>query len=476
MMWITIFNAFVIVYFAVLNAVYITLMVIAFRRLRRYVDRIHSLDIDGLVASSGGLPISLITPAFNEEATIVQSVRSLLTLRYAEYEIVVVNDGSTDGTLDRLIEAYDLHPVERVPTASIATQTVSHVYGSDRHPTLFVVDKANGGKADALNAGLNYARGSVFCALDGDTLLEPDSLARMVRPFLEDATTVAVGGIIRIVNGCDVESGAVEDVALPQGLLPRFQVLEYLRAFLATRVGWDAVGSTLIISGAFGAFRRSTVGAAGGFDTETVGEDMELVVRLHRHCRENGTPYRVVFIPDPVAWTEVPESLSQLARQRDRWQRGLAQVLWRHRAMLGRSKYGVPGTVGLPFLFFFELLSPIVELMGWAILILAAVLGVISPPYVVAFLLLAVFMGSALSITAVALEELSFRRYRRLSDLLILLTIGLVESFGYRQMTTYWRLHGLWSWLRGDRQWGDMQRRGFATQTPETPSKVPAGR
>ena len=324
MTWITVFNAFVIVYFAILNAVYITLMVIAFRRLRRYVDRIHSLDIDGLVASSGGLPISLITPAFNEEATIVQSVRSLLTLRYAEYEIVVVNDGSTDGTLDRLIDAYDLHPVERVPTASIATESVADVYGSDRHPTLFVVDKDNGGKADALNAGLNYARGSVFCALDGDTLLEPDSLARMVRPFLEDATTVAVGGIIRIVNGCDVESGAVEDVALPQGLLPRFQVLEYLRAFLATRVGWDAVGSTLIISGAFGAFRRSTVGAAGGFDTETVGEDMELVVRLHRHCRETGTPYRVVFIPDPVAWTEVPESLSQLARQRDRWQRGLA--------------------------------------------------------------------------------------------------------------------------------------------------------
>ena len=461
------FNAFVIVYFVVLNCFYFVLSSIAFKSLRTYVLGLRALHIDDLVSSSGGLPMSLLVPAFNESETIVDSIRSLLTLRYADHEIVVINDGSSDTTLVRLISAFDLRRVDRVATSSIETQPVRHVYQSRRHPNLLVVDKMNGGKADALNAGLNQARGAIVSAMDADTLLEPDALARVARPFLEDASTVAVGGIVRIANGCRVEAGSVEDIRLPKTLLPRFQVLEYLRAFLASRVGWNALGATLIISGAFGAFRRSIVDAVGGFDTHTVGEDMELVVRIHRHCRDNGIDYRITFIPDPVAWTEAPETISQLAKQRNRWQRGLAQVLGRHKDMIGRPRYGAPGLIAMPYFVAFELLGPVVELFGWVAFVLSVALGIASFGYVALFLALAVFLGSAFSIAAVMLEELSFRRYRRFSDLMRLLGIALIESFGYRQLSTIWRLQGLVSAVRRDGTWGEMERTGFDGATSE---------
>jgi cellulose synthase/poly-beta-1,6-N-acetylglucosamine synthase-like glycosyltransferase len=457
----TAFNVFILVYFALLNGTYLILSLTAFRSLRRYTDRLESLQIDDLLASSGGLPISLVVPAFNEAATIVPSVRSLLTLMYADYEIVVVNDGSTDETLEVLLAAFDLEPIVRVPTSDLPTAPVHAAYQGVRHQNLVVVDKANGGKADALNVGLNYSRSALFCAMDADTILEPDALARVVRPFLEDASTVAVGGIVRIANGCSIDGGSVDDVKLPDSVLVRFQVLEYLRSFLSARVGWNTIGATLIISGAFGAFRRSVVADAGGFDTGTVGEDMELIVRLHRHCRDLGNPYRIEFIPDPVAWTEAPETVSQLGRQRDRWQRGLAQVIWRHRRMVMNPKYGVPGVVALPYYLVFELLGPVIELLGYAAFVVAVITGQASAVYTVAFLAIAVFLGSAISISAVALEEISFRRYRRFSDLLALLGVALAESFGYRQMSIWWRLRGLVAAARSDLQWGAMERRGL---------------
>ncbi len=455
------FNIFIIAYFAILNGTYLLLSVTAFRSLRRYVDRLESLQIDDLLSSSGGLPISLLVPAYNEAATIVPSVRSLLTLTYADYEIVVINDGSADDTLSVLIAAFGLEAVVRVPTSDISTAEVHAVYQGVQHQNLTIIDKENGGKADALNVGLNYSRSALFCAMDADTILEADALARVVRPFLEDASTVAVGGIVRIANGCTIDAGTVEDVRLPKNMLARFQVLEYLRAFLAARVGWNTLGGTLIISGAFGAFRRSVVAAAGGFDPTTVGEDMELIVRLHRHCRDRDMPYRIEFIPDPVAWTEAPEKISVLGSQRDRWQRGLAQVITRHRGMIGNPKYGVPGMVALPYYVVFELLGPVVELLGYLAFAAAIISGTASATYVVAFLAVAVFLGSALSVAAVALEEISFRRYRRFSDLVTLLGVALIENFGYRQLSTWWRLQGLVSALRGDLNWGAMERQGL---------------
>jgi cellulose synthase/poly-beta-1,6-N-acetylglucosamine synthase-like glycosyltransferase len=465
-----VFNALVLAYFVVANGFYVFLSLLAMRRMRRHVRRQRSLDLGALVDASGDLPVSLIVPAYNEAQTIVPVVRSMLTLAYATYDVVVVNDGSTDATLERLTDAFGLVRADRVPTSDVPTAPIRGVYRSREHPNVWVVDKENGGgKADALNAGLNHTRTPLVCALDADTLLEPDSLVRVVRPFLEDATTVAAGGVIRVANGCTISGGMVTDVRLPRSLLARFQVVEYMRAFVAARVGWDAIGGTLIISGAFGVFRRSVVADAGGFETGTVGEDMELVVRLHAHLRERRQPYRISFVPDPVAWTEAPETLRDLGGQRNRWQRGLLQVLRRHRRMFASPRYGVPGMVAFPFFVFVELLGPVVEVAGYAVFAVTMLLGWGSAAYAGAFVMLAVVLGSLISTFAVVLQELSFSRYRSNREVLWLVGLAMVESFGYRQLTLWWRLRGLISAFGGESAWGQMTRRGFGEAVPLSP-------
>lgn len=461
------FNVLVIVYFVLLNGTYLSMTFLAFGALRRYALRMSSVDPSELMSTAGMPPVTLIAPAYNEEPTCVESTRSLLTLRYPSYEILVVNDGSSDGTLARMTAAFDLEPAARAPVSTIATAEVRGVYRSRVHPNLWVIDKENGGKADALNTGINYCRTPLFCAMDADSLLEPEALTRIVRAFLEDASTVAAGGVIRIVNGCRVRAGIVEEVRLPKNLLARIQVLEYLRSFLAGRMGWDALDATLIISGAFGMFSRQHVVAVRGYLHDTVGEDMELVVRLHRYCREKGEPYRVAFIPDPVAWTECPEDTRVLGRQRDRWQRGLMESLWRNRVMILNPRYGRIGMIAAPYYFFLEVIGPVIEALGYVTFLAALLLGRASGPYVVAFLAVAFALGISLSFAAVGLEELSFRRYPRLRDLFTLLAIAIVENIGYRQLSIWWRLRGMISKLRGAKAWGAMERKGFASSDDE---------
>jgi cellulose synthase/poly-beta-1,6-N-acetylglucosamine synthase-like glycosyltransferase len=457
------FNMTVIVYFVLLNGTYLTMTFLAFGALRRYALRMSAVDPNELMSTAGMPPVTLIAPAYNEEPTCVESTRSLLTLRYPSYDILVVNDGSSDGTLARMMKSFDMEPAARAPVSAIPAAEVRGVYKSRIHPNLWVLDKENGGKADALNVGINYCRTPLFCAMDADSLLEPEALTRIVRAFLEDATTVAAGGVIRIVNDCKVRSGRVEEVRLPRNFLARIQVLEYLRSFLAGRMGWDAIDSTLIISGAFGMFSRRHVVAVGGYQHDTVGEDMELVVHLHRHCREQGVKYRVAFVPDPVAWTECPEDIKTLGRQRDRWQRGLMESMWRHRVMIFNPRYGRIGMVAAPYFFFLEVLGPVVEALGYVTFIAAILLGRASAPYVVAFLAVALALGISLSFAAIGLEELSFRRYPRIRDLFTLLLIALAENIGYRQLSMWWRLRGMISKFRGAQTWGAMERKGFTS-------------
>lgn len=462
-----VFNYVVLFYFVALNAVYLATSFLAFRALRRHAMRMKSLDLTDLITSRAAPPITLIAPAYNEGRTCVESVRSLLTLEYPGYEILFVNDGSTDDTVARMTEAFELAPAARLPTAHLPTTEVRQVLRSRRYPDLWLIDKANGGKADALNAGINLCQSPLFCAMDADSLLEPQALIRIVRPFLEDASTVAVGGILRIANGCKVERGRVVEVRLPRNVLARFQVLEYLRAFLSGRMGWDAIGATLVISGAFGIFRRSAVVEVGGYATDTVGEDMELIVRLRRRFAELRRPCRVHFVPDPVAWTECPETVRSLARQRDRWQRGLFQSLVRHRVMLFNPRYGSAGLVAFPYFFFLEMLGPVIELLGYVAFAALVVAGRADLLFVAAFLCASLVLGMALSIAAVALEELSFRRYPSFRDLLGLFGIGLLENFGYRQLNAFWRLRGMVSALRGTQGWGTMTRKGFVLRDEE---------
>ncbi len=456
-------NVLVLFYFIVLNTTYLVTSITAFRSLRDYAHRLKTLDVGFLMRSGAALPVTIVAPAYNEEATCVEAVQALLTLEYPNYEVIVVNDGSKDQTLNQLTAAFDLVEAPRYPSATLSTAPVRATYRSKSHRNLWVVDKANGGKADAINAGLNLVRSVLFCVIDADSLLEPEALIRVTRPFIEDDNTVAAGGIIRIANGTTVRAGRVHDVRLPRNLLARLQVLEYLRSFHSGRLGWAEMNATLIISGAFGLFKRSIVVDAGGFATDSVGEDMELVVRLHRFCGDNGIPYRIVYIPDPVAWTECPETVRTLARQRDRWQRGLVDTLMRHRQMLFRPRYGAAGLLSFPYYFFLEMLGPVIEVVGYIAFALTIILGLASGEYVLAFFALAVVFGIALSVAAIGLEELSFRRYARTGDLLRLFWLAIIENIGYRQLNSWWRLRGMWSAIRGRTSWGEQQRKGFAT-------------
>jgi cellulose synthase/poly-beta-1,6-N-acetylglucosamine synthase-like glycosyltransferase len=459
-------NVVALGYFSALALFYLLSSLLAFRFLRRYTLRLRSLDVDDLVTSGAAPPVSLLVPAFNEERTCVASVQALLTLNYPEYDVVVVNDGSSDGTMPTLIRAFDLVRTTRLPSAEISTQPVRRIYRSQRHVNLWVVDKENGGKSDALNAALNHCRTPVFCTIDADSILESDALLRAIRPFLEDERVVGVGGIVRVVNGSVVEGGRVREVRLPRAWLPLLQVVEYLRAFLSARVAWSELNASLIISGAFGVFRRDLVVQAGGYATDTVGEDMELVVRLHKLCRSRGFRPRIVFIPDPVAWTECPETLVGLGRQRDRWQRGLLEALWRHRAMFCNPRYGTVGLLAFPYFLLLEGFGPVIEILGYVAFGATLVTGLWNPPFVVSFLALAIVVGIALSAAAVALEELTLRRYPGWADLFRLFMAAALENLGYRQLNQLWRIKGVVSALRGVRGWGVQQRRGFGQQSP----------
>lgn len=463
-----VFNVLALFYFFFLNIFYLTSTIIAFRGLKNYVRRLKALDFKELLYNAGAPPITLLVPAYNEEATCIQSIRSLLLLEYPNYQIIVINDGSKDKTLTRLIEGYDLVPSQRPETASLKTAPVRAIYKSQRFPNLQVIDKMNGGKADALNAGLNYCQTPLFSSLDADSLLERDALIRVVRPFLENEKTVATGGIVRIVNGCEVTSGGISKVGLPKSLLAQFQVMEYLRAFMAGRIGMDEMGINLIISGAFGLFRRSAVIEIGGYATDTVGEDMELVVRLHAYYLERKIPYQIKYVADPVAWTECPESISVLANQRDRWQRGLYETMTRHRHMLGNPRYGRIGMAAFPLYFFLEMFGPLFEAVGYLLLVFTIIIGRASFLYLLTFFIVALVLGVVLSVSALVLEELTFRRYPNKKDLFRLFWLAVLENFGYRQLTAFWRFKGFISGVRHVKGWGKMERKGFAASQQPT--------
>jgi cellulose synthase/poly-beta-1,6-N-acetylglucosamine synthase-like glycosyltransferase len=327
---------------------------------------------------------------------------------------------------------------------------------------LTVVDKVNGGKADALNAGLNVATYPLVCSIDADTLVDRNALLEVVIPFMDDPErTIAAGGTIRTANGCTVSDGAVTRIGLPRRLLPLIQVVEYLRAFLFGRLGWNRLGGNLIISGAFGLFRKDAVEAVGGYRSDTVGEDMELVVRLHRHFREAGMPYRVVFVPTPVCYTEVPENTRTLSRQRDRWQRGLADTLWRHRSMLLSPRYGMVGMVAMPYFVLVELLGPVIELCGLVVVTAQAALGLVDVQFMALYFTMSFFFGTFQSCAAILLDELTFTIYRSPGSLWRLVLAAFVENLGYRQLTLAWRVQGMIRHARGARSWGAMERTGF---------------
>jgi len=456
------YGVFILLFFFAINSYYLVLTVAGFWRTLRVFKEVRRPDQRRLLRSPLTPPISVLAPAFNEEANVVDNVRSLLMLDYPLFEVILVNDGSNDGTLGRLVDAFGLRRSARSFERALACKLIRGVYESPTYSNLLVVDKENGGKADALNAGLNLSLYPLFCAIDADSILEPDALLRLVRPFVDaPGVTIAAGGVVRVANGCDIHGGRVHNVRLPRRPLPLIQIVEYLRAFLFGRMGWSTGNSLLVISGAFGLFEKRAAVLAGGYAIDSVGEDMELVVRMHRYRRERRQPYRIGFVPDPICWTEVPVSFRVLRRQRTRWQRGLIDTLVRHRAMIGRPRYGSVGMIALPGFLMFEMLSPLIELSGYILLPVMWALGLLSPAGAWIFFVLAIMYMVLVSALAVLLEDIAFRRYPSVLDLGRLLIGAVLENFGYRQLTVWWRVRAFWEYLRGDLSWGAMERKGM---------------
>jgi cellulose synthase/poly-beta-1,6-N-acetylglucosamine synthase-like glycosyltransferase len=454
------FETFILLFFVGINGGYLFQNLLALRGIRAYVQRWGG-EARPWIHTGFEPPISVLVPVHDEEATVATSVRSFLQLEYPEFEVLVINDGSRDRTLEVLKTEFDLRPFPEAARDRVPTRPVRAVYRSARYPNLRVVDKENGRKADALNAGLNRASHPLALMVDGDSFLQRDSLLRVVQPFLEDPATVACGGTVRIANGCRAEGGFLTEVALPRSMLAKFQIVEYMRAFLFGRMGWAPLNALCIISGAFGLFHRETVLAAGGLRADALGEDMELTVRLHRRLRiEAPRRYRITFLPDPICWTEAPEDLGSLSRQRARWQTGLSEVLWWHRSMLFHPRAGAVGWLALPFFALFEWLSAALEVLGYAALLACLVAGVLSLKGWLAFMGVAVGTGVVLSMSALLLEEISFHVYPRRRDVAVLMLHAVIENLGYRQLNAFWRFHGMVRFLLGRKAaWGAMTRK-----------------
>ena len=458
------FSLLITAYFVLWNVSQIAMSPLAAVTLWRHRQR-HTRRARGLVKGVFVHPlVSIVVPAYNEELTIVDSVRALLALDYTPREVVIVNDGSTDGTLALLQRTFQLVPAPLAFEQPLRSEPVRGIYRSISDPDLVVVDKDNGRcKADAANAGINAASGVLVLIIDADTMLAADALSRAVLPFLEDPVTVAVGAYIAIANGCRIEHGRIAEIALPRSWFARFQIVEYMRAFLLFRLACASQNAVVIISGAFGLFRRDAVIAVGGYDRNAIGEDMDLTLRLQRHFRARREPLRITFDPNPLAWTQAPEDWQSLRSQRHRWRRGLLQALWRYRRMIGNPRFGAAGLWSLPYVAFFEGLGPIIETAGYLVTIVAALLGYLNWQYFYMMIAVSVLFGAAVTLLAVLFSDLTSRQYMRGRELVLLVVIAILESFGYRQLNSLWGCVGTVQALAGTGGWGPMKRQAFRT-------------
>lgn len=457
-----IIQVIILVYFIGINSIYSLLTFFAFFEVRKQYRRSCIDDYNYLYRSKLTPGVSLLIPAYNEEATIINSVKSHLQTKYPDFEVIVINDGSKDKTFEVLKKEFNLTGIYHVMYTGIKTKEIKSYYVSLTHPKLVVIDKVNGGKADALNVGINASKHSYFISLDADVILEKDSILRIMKPIAENPDQyIAAGGIVRIANGCVEEKGEIKEVRISQKPLVIFQIIEYLRAFTAGRAGFSQLNSLLIVSGAFGVFNVDEARKIGGYESESVGEDMELLVKFHRNLRRKKRKYNILYCAYPVCWTEVPENLEILGRQRNRWQRGLCDVLKRHKRMLFNPHYGRIGLFALPFFFIFEFLGPFIELFGYLYLIFLVIFGFINWPFFLLFMALAVEWSILLSVSAILFEDLNFKWYKKWQYIAKLLFFAILENFGYRQITAFWRIQGSIDYFRGKKSWGEMPRKGF---------------
>lgn len=462
------FNYYLAYYSIAINLIYFVLLILSYINSTRQLNLWNLKNVSFLFKRKILPGISIIAPAFNEEKTIIESTNSLLNLKYPDYDLIIVNDGSKDNTLNVLIKNYELVRVDYIFEYKINTMPVRGVYRNPSIPKLLVIDKENGGKADSLNAGINISSKEYFCGIDADSLLEDEALLKLASLSLDESIeTPALGGNIFPINGCSVDRGMITNIKIPKNNVARFQTIEYIRAFMAGRLGWAYTNSLLIISGAFGLFRKERIIGIGGYLTsrgmygkDTVGEDMELVVRISRLMRELGLKYKICYSFNANCWTEVPEDIKSLKKQRYRWHRGLIDILTFHKKVLFNPAYGRMGLIAMPYFFIFEMIGPLLEIQGYVMVIVAFFLGLLSAKLAVLLFLSTVLMGTLISVLSLLIAErdLNYFSYR---DIFILIFYAIAENFGPRQLFSFWRIGGYFNILKKPQGWGKLERKGF---------------
>lgn len=460
-------NVVFLVFSTVLFGMFSIMGYLSARNSIHYQNKNSFGDLSKVMASPLAPSITIIAPAFNEGMTIVENVRSLLSLKYVNYEVMVVNDGSKDDTLEKLIDAYQLEKIDFTLDPNWKSKPVRGIYKSSQKSfsKLTVIDKENGGKSDALNTGVYLSENRYVGCIDVDCLLQPDALLHVVKSFSQRSKkkVIAVGGVIRVANSCIISGGNLEQINLPKNWLAKFQLLEYTRSFLLGRMAWGRIDSLLIISGAFGFFDREIALAVGGYDTNTVGEDMEIVFRMRRYMHDENIPYTIEYIPDPLCWTEVPESLKVLVKQRDRWSRGNLETLKKHKDMFFNPKYGRLGMLSYPYWFFYEWLSPILEFLGFFSIILFYFLGILNWDFFIAITLAIYSFSVMFSFYAILWDVYSYNQYTKTKDILTLMFCALVEPFFFHPIVVWSAIKGNYKKLfKIQSGWGAMTRKGFS--------------
>lgn len=456
-----------IYYVMIVNILYFAIMGLSYRNILTIFRRSKYSSYNTLSGSELVPSVSLLVPAYNEELTIIENVYCLMTLNYPNYEVIVINDGSSDETLSVLISEFKLEKMSNPEIrGTIDTNDMRGIYHNPDYPQLFIIDKENGGKADSLNAGINFSHYPLISSIDADSLLEKDALIRMARMYMENPEEmVAIGGDVRIANGCLIENGAVKKVSLPRKIWPMFQSIEYLKAFLGGRIGWSHINGLVIVSGAFGLFRKDYVIAVGGYRGGYPGEDMNIIIKLHRYMLSHKLPYKVAFCPEAVCWTQAPDSYKIISNQRMRWGRGNLKNMIENRGMLFNPKYKVMGMITMPYNVLFETFNPYFRITGLLALIGYTLLDMTHWRILLTFFLLNFLSGYLLSVGAIILEEIAFRRFKKISDLWKMLLFSALKFAGYHQLGVIWRVQGHIQYLRKNNSWGAMTRQSWKEES-----------
>lgn len=457
--FISFFNYFCMTFTILLSLIYIIQLVMSFFSVRKNDKFRQSNDFGRYVASENLLPISLLIPAYNEQENIVSNIKSLMKIDYPKFEIIVVNDGSTDRTHELIIDSFKLYKIDSSVKTSIPTKDIRGIYFNLNYPNLIYVDKENGGKSDALNAGINISSYPLFACLDADSRIEPDALLKLSSEFMKNTDTVVAGGLVRIANGFKIKDGIATDFSIPPKMVERFQIVEYYRSFLSGRVSWGATNSMLIVSGAFGVFKKQAVIEVGGYKTNTIGEDMEIVVRIHRHMKAHKRKYKIIFCEDAVCWTQGPMSVADIRGQRRRWQIGLLDTLLAHKTMFFNPRYGTVGLLAIPYNWIFELLGAAVETIGYFLLPFTLFIGELNMFFFIVYFLLSTLLGVILSIGSLILEQYTRKTVMSAKQCLTLSLYAILENFGYRQMITFFRMEGIIKYRKLRKTWGEIERK-----------------